>query len=381
MLRTSLAALGLATVATLALAQPAEPPKSGKYHVYIGTYTGKDGSKGIYRSELDLATGKLSEPEVAAEVGSPSFLAISPSGKNLYAVGEAAGGKDGGGVYSFALDPATGKLTKLNQNTSGGAGPCHIATDPSGKTAIVANYGGGSVSAFKLKEDGSIEARTAFVQHTGSSIHRGKPTVPHGHCGSFDATGKYALFCDLGLDQVLVYAVDHDKGSLTLATTIKLPQGAGPRHIHIAPSNDLAFVCGELDCTANVIKLDFAGGKHEVLQSISTLPSGMAGKGDSTAEIRIHPNGKYVYVSNRGHNSIAAFGWDGKKLTALGHASAGIKTPRNFNIDPTGQWMLVANQDGGDVIVFKIDDKGMPQPTGNKIAVSKAVCVKFLAKP
>jgi len=380
MLRASLATLGLAVLATAAFAQSAEPPKSGKYYVYIGTYTGKDGSKGIYRSELDLATGKLSAPEVAAEVGSPSFLAIAPNGKALYAVGEAAGGKDGGGVYSFSIDPATGKLTKLNQNTSGGAGPCHISVDSTGKMAVVANYGGGSVSAFKLKDDGSIEERSAFVQHKGSSVNKGRQSEPHAHCGFFDSTGKYALFADLGLDQMLVYAVDAAKGSLTPSQIVKLPDGAGPRHFHLAPSNDLLFVCGELDSTINVVKIDFEKGKNEVVQSHSTLPDSKPVKGNSTAECRIHPSGKYVYVSNRGHNSIAAFGWDGSKVTPIGHATEGIKVPRNFNIDPTGQWMLVANQDGGDVVVFKIDEKGIPQPTGNKIEVSKAVCVKFLAK-
>ena len=374
-----LGGLALPAAAPAPAADPA--PTSGKYWVYFGTYTGgKTGSKGIYRSEFDTKTGKLSEPQVAAEVGSPSFLAIAPNGKALYAVGE-GGGKDGGGVYAFRLDPATGGLTKLNELTSGGAGPCHISTDKDGAFAAVANYGGGSSAVFKLKDDGSLEARTAFTQHQGGSVNKARQSGPHGHCAMFDETGRHVLVVDLGLDKVLVFKLNRDTGAVSDAGFVKLPDGSGPRHIHVAPSNDLAFVCGELDCTANVVKLDLAGGKHQVIQSVSTLPGGKPGKGDSTAEVRIHPSGKFVYVSNRGHDSIAAFGWDGRKLTPIGHATEGIKIPRNFNIDPTGRWMLVANQDGNDVVVFAIGEDGLPKPTGTKVNVPKPVCVKFLAKP
>lgn len=376
-----LSVLALAATTTLA----AEPAAGGKYHVYFGTYTGgKDGSKGIYVSEFDTGTGKLSPPQVAAEVGSPSFLAIAPDGKTLYAVGEAAGKKgEGGGVYAFKIDSKSGMLSKISESTSGGAGPCHISTDDAGKFAIVANYGGGSCAAFKLNPDGTIAARTDFEQHRGSSVLKPRQGSPHAHCGFFSPDGKHVYVVDLGLDQVLVYDINRDTGELTAKQPIPMPPGAGPRHIHIDPDGKTAFVCGEIDLTVNVLKLDPETGTGKVIQSLTTLPNGEKGpvKGYSTAEVRIHPTGKFVYVSNRGHNSIAAFKRDGDKLTPIGHATEGIKTPRNFNIDPTGKWMLVANQDGGDVIVFAIDpETGLPKPTSEKVEVPKSVCVKFLAK-
>jgi 6-phosphogluconolactonase len=367
------------------LLSAAELPKSGKYWVYLGTYTNPTGSKGIYRCELDAGSGKLSAPELAAEAGSPSFVHIAADGKTLYAVGEAAG-KDGGGVYSWKLDAATGKLSEQVSRTSGGGGPCHISTDPKSEFAIIANYGGGSCATFKLKADGSLDQRTAFVQHTGKGP-TARQTAPHGHCAFFDATGTLAFVCDLGLDKVLIYKLNRETGAMTAnePAFVKLPDGSGPRHLHIAPSNDVAFVCGELDLTVNVVKMDVKANKFEVVQSLSTLPEGTkATPKDSTAEIRIHPNGKFVYVSNRGHNSIAAFAYDATtmKLKLAGHITGDIKTPRNFNISPCGKWMLIASQDGGKVGVYAIDEAtGLAKETEHSVKVDVPVCVKFLTKP
>jgi 6-phosphogluconolactonase len=349
------------------------------YWVYFGTYTKKDGSKGIYRSKLDTRTGKLSAPELAAEMGSPSFLAIHPSGKFLYAVGEGQG-KDGGPVVAFALDAKTGNLTKLNESLSGGPGPCHVSVHPGGGFVTVANYGGGSTCIIKVGPDGKLGERTAFIQHTGMGKDPGRQKEPHAHCGFFDPTGKFALTVDLGIDKVKVFAFDPATGKAddAAAADITTPPGSGPRHLAIAPDGKFAYVCGELDSTVNVIRLDLAGGKSEVIQSLSTLPGPVPG--NSTAECILHPSGKYVYVSNRGHNSVAVFRVnEDRKLTTAGHVTGDIKTPRNFNVEPTGRWMLIASQDGNKVGVWEIDAAtGGAKETGNVVAVGNPVCVKFV---
>jgi 6-phosphogluconolactonase len=366
----------LAVAAVLAAASAGPAAAADKYWVFFGTYTGGK-SKGIYRSEFDPKTGALSQPELAAEMTSPSFVAIHPTNKFLYAVGE-GGGKDGGPVVAFALDAKTGGLTKLNELLSGGAGPCHVSVDPAGQFAIVANYGGGSCAAFKLDPDGKLAARTSFIQHKGSSVNKARQEAPHTHCGFFDRTGNYAFFADLGLDLVFVYGLDRPIGVLRTYHAFKMPNGSGPRHIALAPSNDVAYICGELDSTVNVVKFDLAKGVSESVQSLSTLPESV--KGNSTAECILHPSGKYVYVSNRGHNSIAVFKvGEGGKLTAAGHTTGDIKTPRNFNIDPGGQWMLIASQDADKVGVFEIDlATGLAKETRTMVEVGKPVCVKFV---
>ncbi len=346
--------------------------------VYFGTYTGKDGSKGIYRSKLDGSTGKLSEPELAAEAASPSFLAIHPTGKYLYAVGE-TDGKDGGAVLAYSIDGKTGALTKLNDGTTGGPGPCHVSISPKGDYATVANYGGGSTAVFKLDPDGKLAGRVGFFQHMGSSADKGRQEGPHAHCSFFDPKGHFILTVDLGIDRVKVFTLDPDAGLKEVAHgDIITPPGAGPRHIAIAPDGKFAYVCGELDSTVNVVELGWAAGQNKVVQSLSTLKEPV--KGNSTAECILHPNGKFVYVSNRGHNSIAVFkvGED-RKLTAVGHITGDIKIPRNFNIDPSGKWMLIASQDGEKVGVWELGEKtGLGKETGNSVKVSKPVCVKFV---
>jgi 6-phosphogluconolactonase len=363
-------------------------PKPEKLRVYVGTYTGKD-SKGIYRFDLDLASGKLSNKELAAEVASPSFLAIHPNHKFLYSVNEVedSAGKKGGGVSAFAIDPKTGNLTLLNQQTSGGSGPCHITVDKEGKNVLIANYGGGSAEVLPITDKGDLAKPSSFVQHKGKGADPGRQQGPHAHSVNLDAGNHFAVVADLGLDKLLVYRFDPKKGTITPndPPAYETEPGAGPRHFTFHPDGKHAYVINELACTVSALDYDAEKGVLKRVQTVSTLPKD-AKKLDnySTAEVQVHPNGKFLYGSNRGHNTIAAFAIDAKtgELTLVGHQGKGVKTPRGFGIDPTGAFLLVGNQDGGSVVVFRIDPKtGELIETGNSAEVGSPVCVKMIPLP
>jgi 6-phosphogluconolactonase len=353
--------------------------------VYFGTYTGKNKGQGVYVSKLDTATGALTAPELAAEAESPAFLAVHPSGKFVYAANEVGRfeGKPAGSLQAFAVDPATGKLTALNRKTSGGGGPCHVSTDPSGKVLLAANYGGGSVTALPINADGSLGDPTAFIQHVGSSVNPGRQKGPHAHSINVSPDGRFAMSADLGLDKVLVYRLDAAKGTLTPhdPPSASVPAGSGPRHFSFRPDAKFAFVCDEMTSAITSFRYDAEKGVLTPLETLSTLPADYKKPGNSTAECLVHPSGKFVYVSNRGHDSIAGFAIDAEsgKLTALGQTPIGGKTPRNFGIDPTGQWLLAAGQSSGTVHVFKIDAAtGGLTPVGKPVEVPACVCVRFL---
>jgi 6-phosphogluconolactonase len=383
----------LAGLALLLAAAPAgsQSPKAGKPEklwLYVGTYTPKGGpSKGIYRLELDLATGKLTSPALAAELTDPSFLAIAPDGRHLYAVNEVANfqGQRGGSISAFALDAQTGALTALNRQTSKGGGPCFITVDRQGKHALAANYGGGSACVVAIKPDGSLGEVSAFVQHKGSSVNKGRQEAPHAHSINLDPANRFAFVADLGLDKILVYRYDADKGTLTPndPPAAALAPGAGPRHFAFHPDGRRAYAINELDSTITAFDYDPERGVLKERQTVSTLPKG-GFKGNSTADIHVHPSGKFLYGSNRGHNSIAIFTIDPKTgaLIPSGHQRADIKTPRNFGIDPTGNYLVVANQDANSLVVFRIDPSaGTLAPTGNTAAVPRPVCVQMLPRP
>ena len=359
------------------LVQAADP---AALRVYVGTYT--DGkSQGIYVCELDLKSGKLSQPQVAAEAKNPSFLAIDPAKKLLVACNEISdlNGKPVGGVSSFAIDGSTGKLKLLGQQPSGGAGPCHVAIDKNGKFALAANYGGGSCCAIPIESDGKLGTMTGFSQHEGKSVDQGRQKEPHAHSINVSPDGRFAFCADLGLDKILIYKLT-SAGKLEPNTPafVATQPGGGPRHFAFHPIRKNAYCCLEMTSSATAFSYDAEKGELKELQTLSTLPEPV--KGNSTAEVQVHPSGKFLYVSNRGHNSIAIFkiGEEGK-LTATGHQGAGIKIPRNFSVDPTGKFVLVANQDGDSVIVFRVNqDSGMLEPTDQKIDVPKPVCVKMI---
>jgi 6-phosphogluconolactonase len=313
---------------------------------------------------------------------SPSFLAIHPTGQVLYAVGESGGGS----VSAFALDRKTGTLKFLNRQSSGGGGPCHLVVDNSGKNVLAANYGGGSAVVLPIAANGSLLESSSFVQHKGSSVNKSRQEAPHAHSINLDQANRFAFVADLGLDKVLIYRFDAAKGTITPndPPAVDVAPGAGPRHFAFHPNGKNAYVINELDLTVTVFVYDPARGVLKPRQTITTLPAGVKDrKGMSTAEVVVHPSGKFLYGSNRGHDSIAIFRIDEAtgELKAAGHQGDKIKTPRNFAIDPIGRYLLAANQNGHSICVFAIDPQsGALTMVGEPVAVPSPVCVRFLAK-
>ncbi len=348
--------------------------------VYVGTYT-RGSSKGIYLYHLDLISGALKPAGCAAEVANPSFLAFHPSRPLLYAVGEVGSfaGKKGGAVDAFAIDPISGKLTLLNQQLSQGPGPCHLAVDRSGKCVLVANYSGGSVVCLPIQEDGRLGEATSFVQHAGSSVNPQRQQGPHAHGVYLDAGNRFAFVADLGLDKLMIYRFDPAQGKLTAndPPSLATAAGAGPRHFAFHPNGRYAYLINELNSTLTALGYDAQRGTFQTLETVTTLPAGFSGS-NTAAEVEVHRSGKFVYGSNRGHDSIAAFAIDAAtgKLTLIGHEPTLGKTPRHFAIDPTGKFLLVANQDGNNVVVLEINSEtGGLRATGNSVEVTAPVCV------
>ena len=357
-----------------------------KFLLYIGTYTAYGSkSQGIYRLEMDLATGQLSEPKLAGKTTNPTFLAIHPSGKHLYAVQETTSfdRKGSGGISAFAIDPKTGDLALLNQQSSRGGGPCHLILDKTGKYALAANYVGGSACVLPIDRDGKLGVASGFVQHRGKGVNKSRQEAPHAHSINVAPDNRFAFVADLGLDRVMIYRFEDGKLEPHKPAFAAVKPGAGPRHFAFHPDGKRAYVIDELDSTITAFQYDGEKGALTQTQTISTLPEGYKGR-TTTAEVVVHPSGKFVYGSNRGHDSIALFRVDPKtgKLTAAGHQSKGIKEPRNFAIDPTGKYAVVANQNSDSVIVFTVDPKtGQLGPTDVKVAIPRPVCVRFLAWP
>jgi 6-phosphogluconolactonase len=379
------AVASLMVVATVSRGDAAVDPKAPLW-VFIGTYTGPK-SKGIYRFEMDPDNGKLSGGTLVAETVNPSFLAVHPTKRFLYAVNEIDNfeGKKAGSVSAFGLDAKTGELKAINRESTVGDGPCHLIVDRSGKNVLVANYGGGSVCVLPIKEDGRVAAATTFIQHKGSGGDPARQEAAHAHSMNVDAANKFVVAADLGLDKLFVYKFDAEAGTLKPndPAFVEIGPGTGPRHFAFHPTEPYAYVINELKSTVTAMTYDAEKGVLKPFQSISTLPKG-GFKGDtSTAEVQVHPSGKFLYGSNRGQNSIVAYSIDPKtgKLTYIANQGAGVNVPRNFGIDPSGRFMMVANQAGDSVIVFRIDpETGKLTPTGFKVEVGSPVCVKFVAR-
>jgi 6-phosphogluconolactonase len=355
-----------------------------EYIAYIGTYTNQT-SKGIYAYRFNPAQGEATPLGLVAEEASPAFLAVHPNQNFLYAVSEIGEyeGQPSGAIAAYSIDRASGALKLLNKVASRGRGPAHLSVDQTGKAVVVANYGGGSTTVLPIRPDGSLGEATGFVQHSGSSVNPQRQKEPHAHAAVISPDNRFVMVPDLGTDQVLIYRLDPEKGSIVSndPAFAKVAPGGGPRHFAFHPDAKFAYVNNELTSTVTAFAYDAERGALTELQTISTLPEGYTGN-NSTAEIAVHDSGKFLYVSNRGHDSIALFNIDPAKgtLTAGGHFPTLGQVPRNFAIDPTGRNILAANQNSNSIVLFRVSqDDGELNATGRELSVNRAVCVVFVA--
>ena len=356
----------------------------GELSVYVGTYTtGK--SEGIYLYQLNLSSGELKHVATTRGVVNPSFLALAPSRRYLYAVNEVEefALRKSGAVSAFAVDQRTGELRLLNQQASLGANPCYVEVDAGGRFVLIANYTGGNVAVFPVQRDGSLGEATDMKQYQGSSVNRERQEGPHAHCIVLDPTNRFAYSCDLGTDKIMIFLFDARNGKLmpNEQPWVQVKPGAGPRHLTLHPSGKYVFVLNELHSTITTFARDPGKGSLKELQTLSTLPADFKGTSWS-ADIHVSADGRFVYCSNRGHDSIAIFRIEPRNgaLTSVAHESTRGMTPRNFAIDPTGSFLLVANQKSDNIVVFRIDQKtGRLRSTGQGVQVPSPVCLKFTA--
>lgn len=354
---------------------------SGKEIIYIGTFSNR-GSKGIYVYEFDRSSQKFKELQTVTEGKSPNFLVLHPNNRVLYSIyseGTLSNNEGKGSVMSYRVDPVTGLLTKLNEQSSEGRGPAHISIDPKGKFAYVSNYGGGSFVVYPINEDGSLGKASDVVQHEGSSAHPTRQQRPHVHSAIPSNDGKYVYVSDLGIDKIMIYEVS-DEGKLRAA---KSPYASnvptsGPRHFAIHPNGKFGFSAEELSSTIASFEINSQTGELTALERVTMLPSGFQGE-NSAADIHVSPDGKYLYASNRGHESIVIFSIDQKtgKLKLVGHESTQGKHPRNFYIDPSGEFVFVANMNTDNVVLYQRDSvSGKLTPVGDQISIPAPVSIE-----
>jgi len=357
--------------------------------VYAGTYTGAK-SKGIYLYRLQTQNSEVSQNillvplGLAVETTNPSFIELDLKRRLLFCVNEVDmfDGKPGGAVSAFSIDAATGKLTLLNQRSSKGAGPCHLLLDKDGKNLLVANYNGGSVAVLPVGADGRLGEASDVIQHNGKSVNPDRQAGPHAHCVTLDPANRFAFVCDLGLDKVLTYRYDSQRGKLTPHDPAFIPikAGAGPRHMVFRPDGRFAYVINELNSTINTFAYDAAAGVLKETQTISTLPGYYDGP-NSCAEVDVHPTGKWLYASNRGNETVVLFAIDAKtgELSWIEEQNTGGKTPRHFGIQPSAKHLAIGNQDSDTLLICRIDDgNGRLKPSGVFADCPSPACLKFL---
>jgi 6-phosphogluconolactonase len=364
-------------LSTLAIAQKV------KEIIYVGTYSVR-GSKGIYVYQFDRAKGKLNPIQMVETPASPTFLAIHPSGRFLYSVnrGSVDEMKNSGSVSAFSIDPGTGKLTLLNQRPSYGADPCHISIDNAGKWAFVSNYTEGNFIVLPIFDDGLLGSSSDSRKHIGSSVNPDRQTKAFVHSATVAADNRFVLVADLGTDKVFSYKLDASNGRIEDAQHpfVAVKPGSGPRHMAFHPKGNLVYVAEELTSTVGILSYDKSSGELRVItDNIASLPADFKGK-NTAADIHVHPNGKYLYISNRGHNSIAIYAIENTGMIKLiGQQETKGKTPRNFMIDLKGEYILAANQDTDNIVIFKLDVKtGKLRDTGNRVSVPSPACLKML---
>ena len=378
--------IGVATSCTREEVGTMEQPESGgDLLVFFGTYTRTD-SQGIYTYRMDPESGALERLSVVSGIENPSFLALHPNGRYLYAVSEIAEfeGRKTGTVSAYSIDSASGQLSFLNLQPSHGAIPCHLVVDRTGRTLLLANYTGGNVASFPIDSEGRLGPAASVIQHEGSSVDPVRQTGPRAHSINLDPENRFAVAADLGTDEVLVYRFDAGTGELEPNTppSVSVDPGGGPRHFAFHPNGRFGYVINEMGSTVTAFRYDGEKGTLEPIQTITTLPEDFEGV-THTAEVRVHPSGRFLYGSNRGHDSIAIFTIDQEtgRLTAQGQEPTRGKTPRNFEIDPTGTWLLAANQDSDSVVVFRIDSQtGALEANGQTADVPMPVCIRMLAR-
>ena len=352
--------------------------------LFVGTYT-RTTSEGIYVYRMDNSTGVLERVAVTGGSKNPTFLALSPDNSHLYAVAEINEhcGRPTGAVYSYSVSPDSGDLAYVNQQSTGGPGPCHLTVDATGAHVIVANYQGGSICVLPIQTDGSLGEMSEFIQHEGSSVIPHRQREPHAHSVNLDPNNRFIYAPDLGMDKIMIYQLDLDSGNLLAnkPAFVQVAPGAGPRHFAFHPDGTRAYVLNEIGNTVTAFNWDPESGSLEEFQTVTTLPADFL-ETSHTADLHIHPNGRFLYGSNRGHDSIAIFEIDPDTggLTPRGWASTQGRTPRNIAIDPSGQFMLAENQDSDSIFTFRINDEtGMLITTGSVTEVPMPVCIKFLA--
>ena len=352
-------------------------------YLLLGTYTSGT-SKGVYVYKFNSANGDHSLID-SAKISNPSFLAVSPDQKFVYAVSEQASAVDkGGSVASFSFNNITEKLTPLNQQSSNGNNPCYVTVDKAGKWLIAGNYSSGTLTVLPILKNGSLDSFVYSIKHTGQSVNTARQASPHVHATVLSPDNKFLFVPDLGIDKLMIYHFNKKNGALKENTPalVNTKPGSGPRHFDFHPNKKFAYLVEELTGTVAAYRYHAKKGELSLIQNISTVPANFTAFAGS-ADIHVSPDGKFLYASNRGEsNTIAIFSIDKKtgRLTSIGHQSTMGKTPRNFNFDPSGNFLLVANQNSDEIVIFKIDrNTGLLTDTGKRIAVSKPVCIKWIS--